>query len=998
MLNDTDPPSFSAAVWAERGAPRRLTGNRLMWLDNPERAWVVLSGSVDIMLSETANGAPSGSHHFLFALAPGDAMFGVKVPDDGDNIALVAIGLAGTTVVEVDMAVIRSLGRSDPTAADIVGKIDRWAAAVTEALVRPLEQRPTITTITALAFPERSRTGDITLRPNLRLGSHGQPVWLTITGGAPQFLDLGEVSCSEPTVALPLYPSGWMSVIRPATATASSTSEVVLDGRCWAGLRLLNSFLLTLLPQSLRVNAADEINRQRSRRAAKLESGQRSLAMMSEVLNPSAALSMAEIEGKNPLFDACAAIMSAMGCERTVFPATPPDGLDENASVPALELFLRANQLRSRDIILENGWWRDDVPPFLLFRQGDRRPLAVLPGPGQHYRIFDPVERKETILTAGEARDLAGAAKAFYEPLPSERLTGTAIARLIFRCARSDLLALLGFSIFGGLLGMAPSIATGYLIETAIPGHDWRGLWTMGIILLALAGTLFLVRFAVQVAAMRIEGRAGSHLQAGVLDRLLRLPTSFCKGFTAGDLMIRTLAIQRILTTITGSTITALLNGVLGIFAIGLMAVYDLRLAAVALLLVFIFCLFALMIGWMRMRCERDVMSLTSSVTSLTLQLAVGIAKVRLVGAEDRIFLKWSRLYAKLAGRRFLIDRLDALFSTVRCSYGLAATTAIFAVIWLWSGQPESADGKGGGDLPNLGVLLAFLSAYSMAFTNITGLVTTTIQMAALAPVYKHAAPILNAVPETDATKTDPGVLSGAIEMSHIGFRYGADLPPIFTDFSLSIAPGEFVAFIGSSGCGKSTLLRLLLGFETPTTGAVLYDGTDLRNLDLPSVRRQLGVITQNGKLMPGSLLENIQGANVHLSEDDAWRAAEQAGLAEDIKAMPMGMQTLVTEGGAFSGGQVQRILIARAIIAQPRILLLDEATSALDNHTQAVVTASLDRLAVTRLVIAHRLSTVVNAHRIIVLDKGRVVESGRYSELVSAGGPFARFVQRQLV
>ncbi|MEI6559651.1 MAG: NHLP bacteriocin export ABC transporter permease/ATPase subunit [Rhodospirillaceae bacterium] len=995
VLVDSD---FEPAHWAERGTVRHLTGHRPMRLDDPERAWVVLTGGIDILLTETSDGTLGGPHYHLFALEPGDILFGVETPDGGEAVSLVASGLAGTSVAEVELELIRALSGSETMAAVIAGKVDRWAGAVTEALTRPLDPRPAVTTLAVSVAPGGARSDAFPLPPNLRLGPLTVPVWLTIDGAVPQFLDLEELPESQGGVAFPLYPGGWLSVPEPVAAAIAATAEVVEEGRCWAGLKLLNRFLLTLLPLNLRVNAVDELNRQHSRRAANLDAARRSFEVMSEILAPPDGLSAAAIEGRDPVADACAAIAAAMGFEAAAMAPERGSATASGLPVPALEQFLRANSLRSREIVLESGWWHDDVPPFLLFRQHDQRPLAVLPGPGQGYRLFDPFDRTETVLTAETAPTLGGTAVTFYQSLPFESLTGAAIARLVFGFARPDLLAVVGLGLIAGLLGMAPPMATGYLVETAIPSHDWDGLWTMGIILAVLAAALFLVRLVVQVAALRIEGRAGTRLQAGVFDRLLRLPTSFCKDFSAGDLMIRTMAIQRIQMTITGSTITALLNGVLGVFAIALMAWYDLRLGAVALLPVIVFCLFAAAIGWLRMRCEHDVMSLTSAVTSLTLQLAVGISKLRLGGAEDRVFFKWSRLYAKLAGRRYLVDRLDALVSTVSGSYGLAATTAIFAAIWFWSGQPEGTDGKAGVDLPALGTLLAFLSAYSLAFTNISALVTTAIQMAALAPVYRHAAPILEAVPETDGTKADPGVLSGALELSHVDFRYGAELPPIFSGFSLSVAAGEFVAFVGPSGCGKSTLLRLLLGFETPTSGAVLYDGADLRGLDLPSVRRQLGVVMQNGKLMPGSLLENILGANVHLSEENAWRAAEQAGLAEDIRAMPMGMQTVVTEGGAFSGGQVQRVLIARAIIARPRILLLDEATSALDNHTQAIVTASLDHLAVTRIVIAHRLSTVINAHRIIVLDRGHVAQSGHYQDLIAADGPFARLARRQLV
>jgi ABC-type bacteriocin/lantibiotic exporter with double-glycine peptidase domain len=264
-------------------------------------------------------------------------------------------------------------------------------------------------------------------------------------------------------------------------------------------------------------------------------------------------------------------------------------------------------------------------------------------------------------------------------------------------------------------------------------------------------------------------------------------------------------------------------------------------------------------------------------------------------------------------------------------------------------------------------------------------------------PLIKFTEPILSAQPEVDSSKADPGRLSGNIEIVNTTFRYERGGPKILDSLSITIRPGEFIALVGPSGCGKSTLMKLLLGFERPETGGIYYDSRDLRNLDMQAVRRQIGVVLQTGKLMPGSLYENIRGPT-EATVDDAWEAARMAGIEEDIRAMPMGLHTVLTEGTAsLSGGQVQRLLIARALVGKPRILLFDEATSALDNRTQAVVTESLSRLNVTRVAIAHRLSTVMEATRIYVLDGGKVAEMGSYSELMAKNGIFADLAKRQL-
>ncbi|MGZ8975802.1 ATP-binding cassette domain-containing protein [Methylomagnum sp.] len=295
------------------------------------------------------------------------------------------------------------------------------------------------------------------------------------------------------------------------------------------------------------------------------------------------------------------------------------------------------------------------------------------------------------------------------------------------------------------------------------------------------------------------------------------------------------------------------------------------------------------------------------------------------------------------------------------------------------------------------GDFLAFNAAFTQFLTAILGLGTALTTLLNAIPLYERAQPILHTLPEVDGAGATPGELRGAIELSRVNFSYSADGPQILKDIDLRIAPGEFVAFVGPSGSGKSTLFRLLLGFEVPTSGAVHYDGQDLAGLNVRALRRQLGVVLQNGKLMPGDIFTNIVGS-APLTLDDAWEAARLAGLDGDIRAMPMGMHTVIAEGAStLSGGQMQRLMIARALVGKPRVLLFDEATSALDNRTQEQVSQSLERLNATRVVIAHRLSTIANADWIHVFEQGRVVESGTYGELMERAGRFAELARRQL-
>ena len=301
----------------------------------------------------------------------------------------------------------------------------------------------------------------------------------------------------------------------------------------------------------------------------------------------------------------------------------------------------------------------------------------------------------------------------------------------------------------------------------------------------------------------------------------------------------------------------------------------------------------------------------------------------------------------------------------------------------------------------SVGEFLAFNSSLMLGVAAVVGLGKGAISLIDGLRECERFAPILAAAPEVNEVCGELVRLGGAIRLDNVSFRYTPEGPLILDSVNFQVRPGEFVAVVGPSGSGKSTLLRLLLGFETPTEGSVSYDGRELATLDIQEVRRQIGVVLQDARLRPGDIYSNIVGLSTHLTRDDAWDAAELAGLADDIEQMPMGIHTVVSEGGSgLSSGQRQRLIIARALAGRPKILFFDEATSALDNRTQAHVSHSIHAQlrGTTRVAIAHRLSTVIDADRIYVLSGGKIVQSGRYSQLIAEPGPFQDLARRQML
>jgi ATP-binding cassette subfamily C protein len=428
------------------------------------------------------------------------------------------------------------------------------------------------------------------------------------------------------------------------------------------------------------------------------------------------------------------------------------------------------------------------------------------------------------------------------------------------------------------------------------------------------------------------------------------------------------------------------MSGLISAFSFVLLFYYDWKLALLATGLSLVLVLAIALTSYLQLGHQRVLGAIGGRLSGLVLELINGVSKFRVAGAEARAFAYWA---GEFAGQRRVSYRARSVNNALlvfNAAFPVVTSMAVFAAMMFW------LDPK-----PSIGSFLGFNSAFTQFITGVLAIGTACATVIQIVPLFERARPILEALPEADENKADPGELSGAIELNNVSFRYLENGPPVLDDISLQIRPGEFVALVGPSGSGKSTLLRLLLAFDAPEAGAILYDGRDLASLDPRGVRRQIGSVLQNGRLMSGNVFENIVGSST-LTMDDAWEAARMAGLDEDIRQMPMEMQTVISEGGGtLSGGQRQRLLIARAIVHRPRIVFFDEATSALDNRTQEIVSKSLEGLAATRVVIAHRLSTIVNADRIYVLQNGRIVESGTYRELMQRRGLFSELARRQI-
>ncbi|GAB3805372.1 hypothetical protein GCM10028798_27110 [Humibacter antri] len=736
---------------------------------------------------------------------------------------------------------------------------------------------------------------------------------------------------------------------------------------------------------SMAIAASRERTRRRDRERVSTRAEGRGSALagglraLQELLAPVGVPTRAHV-GESNVAAAFHAVAVAQGI-RMPASRTPADAGDDIA------LLARSCGVTSRRVALDREWWRSDCGALVAFRSEGHHAVALLPVGVQRYRLVDPSDGTHRMVDERVAATLEPHAFALHRPFPNRPLRLSDVISLSFAETRVDVVRLVLFSAAASLLALAVPVVTGQIMAVVIPQSNRPLLLQLTIALVVAATAAALFQLATGIALLRIRGRLDRFLGPAIWSRVLAMPTAFFTKYSAGDLAFRVLSVDVGLQLISGGTAASLLGGVFSVFSFALIWFYSVELGIVATVLMVALAATLAVIGRMQVRRQREVEAAGGTVSGLTRELVSGVGKLKTSGAQERAFGVWAAAFTNKRTLRDSVRWLENLLVVIGGVFPVVSSMALFAAVGFR--EPPTVSPA---------AFLAANAAYGQVALAMLAMSRSASLVLGAVPAVQRIAPLFAQPTEDDAGGTDPGRLRGDVEFSGVSFRYRADGPFVLDDVSIRIPAGSSVAVVGPSGSGKSTLGRLLLGFERPEDGAVFFDDQDLNGLDIRAIRRQLGVVLQSADVLPGTMLSNIAGSSVGVSVDDAWRAAESAGLAEDIRAMPMGMYTTITEGGStISGGQRQRLLIARALAGDPRVLLFDEATSALDNTTQAAVADSLARVEATRIIIAHRLSTVVAADCIYYLEHGRVVEAGTYDELMAYGGAFAAQARRQL-
>ncbi|MEW2259299.1 NHLP bacteriocin export ABC transporter permease/ATPase subunit [Streptomyces sp. NPDC047869] len=680
-------------------------------------------------------------------------------------------------------------------------------------------------------------------------------------------------------------------------------------------------------------------------------------------------------------YAACKLVAEAAGIEL----AAPAQSGTESERLDPVERVALASRVRTRAVRLDGRWWRENVGPLVGHRALSGAPVALLWRRGGYVAVH-PGTGRETPVEKANAEEFEPRAVMFYRPLPERRLGPLGLLRFSLRGTRGDLgnLALAGLVTVA--IGALVPIATGKVLGEYVPKAQ-TGLIVQVCLAVMVSGVVSAAFTLLEnLTILRMEGRIESALQPAVWDRLLRLPTRFFTQRSTGELASAAMGISAIRRLLAGTGPVVAQSVTVGAMNLGLLFWYSAPMAMAAIGMLVVIAAVFLGLGLWQVRWQRRLVVLGNKLNNQAFQTLRGLPKLRVAAAENYAYAAWARQFARSRELQQKVGRIKNLSSVLGAVYLPVCTLLMFMLL---AGPARGA--------MSAAAFLTFNTSVTMVLTSVTQLTGSFVSAVAALPLFEEIRPVLDATPEVRTASTRPGPLSGAVEARRLSFRYAEDGPLVLDDVSFAVRPGEFVAVVGPSGCGKSTLLRLLIGFDRPVSGSVLYDGQDLAALDQSAVRRQCGVVLQHAQPFSGSILDVICGTEPYTPEE-AMAAAELAGLAEDIQRMPMGLHTIVAGNGAISGGQRQRLMIAQALIRRPRILFFDEATSALDNDTQRTVIDSTRKLNATRIVIAHRLSTVLDADRVIVMEDGRVIQQGPPAELLAdTGGRLHELVRRQL-
>lgn len=690
------------------------------------------------------------------------------------------------------------------------------------------------------------------------------------------------------------------------------------------------------------------------------------------------------IEGNDPMYRAV-----AFACRSASIDILPIDELDAGTEFTP-RYIAKASRFICREVVLDLNWFTMDSGTIISDIDGE--PVACVPRGSNRYYIYYGKSGEKVPLTKEIAETVNPKAFTLARALPSRPMTKKDLLRFGLKSmSRNDVIMVCILGLVGVLIGILLPTLNQKIYDDYIPVGDISQLVQLCIVIATFMIANLFFGMVKNLCEYRVSSHVGYDIQNAVYYRVFHLPESFFRDYDSADLAERINIAGGYARSYVELFLVSGLSTVFSLMYLVSMFRYSSKLSLIGLLMLLVFSLVTYFINTGTMKLREKIATDSGNASSRLYQFLEGVEKIRMAGAEDRAAYQYLIPFTSKERNSLKLARIESLSDTLTGSisdlFNIVFYLIIVAVIIK----------KNNGSI-STGSFMAFMSAFGAFSGAVLSMVSALIEIYQMKPEYERFKGVLETAPEDNENSESPGELSGEITLKDIRFAYEEGGRNVLDGVSTTIKAGEYVGIVGSSGCGKSTLLKLLLGFEQPKSGSVMYDGKDLKLLDKRDLRKRLGVVLQNGKLISGSIFDNITITSPTSTVKDVERVIEAVGLKKDIDRMPMGLHTVLSENcGTISGGQQQRILIARAIIGNPAILIFDEATSALDNLTQAAVCESLDKMNVTRIVVAHRLSTIKNCDRILVMDSGKIVEQGNYDELMKMGGLFYKLAARQI-
>ncbi|MEU0114187.1 NHLP bacteriocin export ABC transporter permease/ATPase subunit [Streptomyces bobili] len=919
-------------------------------LEGPQVLWLVASGALDLFAVDAQQ---QGQWHHLGRLEAGSLLLG---PVAGPQHTLVARPLRDCVVHRVGLRELYEPASTQTWSYDAYGNpqyVPPTSSPLEYALALGVGRGLSVLFQAPMATEAPAEDGGAPARVRSGVGEDDDVFWMQVPPGSVRY---GSLHGAEAAADLLMDPAVWQSMVDQQ-------------------YRLLTT-LDRWIEQVERTHETRTAAGIKAGEAVRAQADRTLLASIGRKAGPRATAADADAT-----FAACQLVAGAAGIA-LVEPARTGAGNDRLDPVEQIAL---ASRVRTRAVRLDGRWWRDDVGPLVAHRALSGAPVALLWRRGGYVAVH-PATGRETPVEKANAAEFEPRAVMFYRPLPERGLGPLGLLRFSMRGTGRDLTNLLLSGLVTVAIGALVPVATGKVLGEYVPRAQ-QGLIEQVCLAVLVSGVVAAAFMLLQnMTILRLEGRIEATLQPAVWDRLLRLPTTFFAERSTGELASAAMGISAIRRLLAGLGPSVAQSVTVGAMNLGLLLWYSVPMALAAVGMLVVIAAVFLGLGLWQVRWQRRLVVLSNKLNNQAFQTLRGLPKLRIAAAENYAYAAWAGQFARSRELQQRLGRIKNLSTVLGAVYLPLCSLVMFMLLaGPARGTMSAAD------------FLTFNTSMTMLLTSVTSLTGAFVSVVAALPLFEEIRPVLEATPEVRAASTRPGPLSGAVEARRLSFRYSDDGPLVLDDVSFEVRPGEFVAIVGPSGCGKSTLLRLLIGFDRPVSGSVLYDGQDLAALDRSAVRRQCGVVLQHAQPFTGSILDVICGTESYTPEE-AMAAAAMAGLAEDIERMPMGLHTIVSGSGSVSGGQRQRLMIAQALVRRPRILYFDEATSALDNETQRTVIDSTRRLNATRIVIAHRLSTVLDADRVVVMENGKVAEQGPPSRLLAdPAGRLHELVRRQL-